>query len=520
MFSKGRTAAPVDAWHGDSYDRAKVIDSIQIFGASVSFVPQPHDKIVGRAGKLDDVAVRARYLGEAPGSDGHYLLVPRADGKGHVVRTSRDVDPRTWIADLTAPDSMTLADYTLLATDTEPDSPPTAAARGEKEPSEEGSPKIVDIEPDTASGPISVLARTYWQGYQNFAHKRRSNEALIKGKSIKQVEQDIQREWTSLKRSAMIEQDLEAKAHVEDNAELREELLQAVGEPPRKSARIANKSAPASKSGETEIDLSDPNIACQHGKCKLAKQHNCQEKRKHATPSNPIFLCDRCNDAYHAKCLDMKHLPLDEEQFLCRKCRTPGTRIDVFVHSTAQWITGTITKLHHNHNVDVLFQNGDRRYLDLDRTQRWRPHLSSTDKTVASLYVDQTSDPANPTFYVSRVSAIGTPKQYNDILKMQDSGERERWLHATDKEWRSIYEEQQVLKLVERCEVPTNAIIVPSSFIWKMKDDGTYKARLIAIGSRMPSKEVLEIETQAPAPKLPTVRLLLALAAKFDLPAN
>ena len=146
--------------------------------------------------------------------------------------------------------------------------------------------------------------------------------------------------------------------------------------------------------------------------------------------------------------------------------------------------------------------------------------MSSTDKTIASLYVDQTSDPANPTFYVSRVSAIGTPKQYNDILKMQDQGERERWLHATDKEWRSIYEEQQVLKLVERCEVPTNAIIVPSSFIWKMKDDGTYKARLIAIGSRMPSKEVLEIETQAPAPKLSTVRLLLALAAKFDLPAN
>ena len=51
-------------------------------------------------------------------------------------------------------------------------------------------------------------------------------------------------------------------------------------------------------------------------------------------------------------------------------------------------------------------------------------------------------------------------------------------------------------------------------------DDGVYKARLIAIGSRMPSKEVLEIETAAPAPKLSTVRLLLALAAKFDLPAH
>ena len=53
-----------------------------------------------------------------------------------------------------------------------------------------------------------------------------------------------------------------------------------------------------------------------------------------------------------------------------------------------------------------------------------------------------------------------------------------------------------------------------------MKDDGTYKARLIAIGNRMPGKEVLEIETQAPAPKLSTVRLLLGLAAKFDYPAH
>ena len=217
--------------------------------------------------------MRARYLGEAPGSDGHYLLVPRADGRGHVVRTSRDVDPRTWIADLTSPNSMTLADYTLLATDTTHDGPTTVAARGEKEPSEEGNPKIVDIEPDVASGPISVLARTYWQGYQNFAHKRRSNEAMIKGKTIQQVEQDIQREWTSLKRTAMIDQDLDVDAHVEDNA-LREELLQAVGEPPRKSARIASKSAPARKSCDAEIDLSDPNIACQHGKCKLAKKHN------------------------------------------------------------------------------------------------------------------------------------------------------------------------------------------------------------------------------------------------------
>ena len=307
--------------------------------------------------------------------------------KGHVVRTSRDIDPRTWIADLTAPTAMTLSDYALLATDTEPSSPSAPAAGGENITSEEGNPTIVELKPDDSTGPVPVLARTYWQGYQNFAHQRRSNEASIRGKSPRQVQQDIHSEWTNLKRAAMIEQDLEAGAQDSKDPQLREELLRAVGEPPRKSARIANRSNVPRKQPATEVDLSDPNIACQHGKCKSVMKHNCEDRRKMATPSNPIFLCDRCNDAYHAKCLDMKHFPLDSENFLCRKCRTPGTRIEVYIASTDEWVAGTITKLHHNHNVDVLFRNGERRDLDLDRTQRWRPQLRNSDKIYCGFIV-------------------------------------------------------------------------------------------------------------------------------------
>ena len=95
-------------------------------------------------------------------SDGSYLLVPRADGKGYVIRASCDIEFRTWITGLTASGTMMLDDYCLLATDDVPVEKPVTADGGvsPSEEEEECVPKIVDIAADKQSGHTSVLTRT------------------------------------------------------------------------------------------------------------------------------------------------------------------------------------------------------------------------------------------------------------------------------------------------------------------------------------------------------------------------
>ncbi len=60
-------------------------------------------------------------------------------------------------------------------------------------------------------------------------------------------------------------------------------------------------------------------------------------------------------------------------------------------------------------------------------------------------------------------------------------------------------------------------VIFPSTWVFKTKDDGTKKSRVVLLGNRMPKALTAEMETSSPAPRLTTIRMVLSFAAKYDL---
>ena len=73
------------------------------------------------------------------------------------------------------------------------------------------------------------------------------------------------------------------------------------------------------------------------------------------------------------------------------------------------------------------------------------------------------------------------PKSYNKITKLPQQ-EREKWSSSMDKEWNSIIE-KGVFDLIYADEVPANADVVPTQWVYKIKSDGRYKSRVVACGT-------------------------------------
>lgn len=106
------------------------------------------------------------------------------------------------------------------------------------------------------------------------------------------------------------------------------------------------------------------------------------------------------------------------------------------------------------------------------------------------------------------------PKNYSDIKNLPDS---EKWYQAVVKELNAL-KRNKTWVLVDR---PKNRNIVGSRFIFKIKRNKNgevtkYKARLVAQGF---SQEYGTdyTETFAPVAKMGSLRIILAIAVKYDL---
>ena len=91
---------------------------------------------------------------------------------------------------------------------------------------------------------------------------------------------------------------------------------------------------------------------------------------------------------------------------------------------------------------------------------------------------------------------------------------QDQWLTSRLKEFFSIVGKKAV-ELVDKHEIPGNAIIIPSAWVFKIKCDGTLKSRLVLLGHLMPVDE--EIDMAAPTPRMASLRFLLAFCIKYDM---
>ena len=101
------------------------------------------------------------------------------------------------------------------------------------------------------------------------------------------------------------------------------------------------------------------------------------------------------------------------------------------------------------------------------------------------------------------------PKTYDQAWNHPDPVQRKKWREAIIKE-RGDMETRVVWKRVKRSDIPNNKRCVKCKWVFKIKRDGTFRARLVACGySQIPGVDFSE--NYSPVVHDITVRLLFVI---------
>ena len=73
------------------------------------------------------------------------------------------------------------------------------------------------------------------------------------------------------------------------------------------------------------------------------------------------------------------------------------------------------------------------------------------------------------------------PKTFQEAWHCQNEKERNNWRTAIRKEMRSMID-REVGRKTERKKIPNDKRLIGNKWVFKIKRDGTYRARLVALG--------------------------------------
>ena len=103
------------------------------------------------------------------------------------------------------------------------------------------------------------------------------------------------------------------------------------------------------------------------------------------------------------------------------------------------------------------------------------------------------------------------PRNFQEAMKMSDA---DLWREAAEKEIESL-QDLNAYKLVPRPTVPPGQKVIGTKWIFKVKANQRYKARLVAQGwNQVPGQNCGS--TFTPVCRLQSVRMVLAIAAEMD----
>ena len=112
----------------------------------------------------------------------------------------------------------------------------------------------------------------------------------------------------------------------------------------------------------------------------------------------------------------------------------------------------------------------------------------------------------------SMVGAVGTPEFYHEIRYRDDKAE---WLEAMAKEINAL-KGKGTYDLIDETNVPKDAEILPSRFVFATKRSGLKKARLVAGGHKQ-TKSLFDDSNGSPTVDIVSLKMFLANAVQLDL---
>ena len=128
------------------------------------------------------------------------------------------------------------------------------------------------------------------------------------------------------------------------------------------------------------------------------------------------------------------------------------------------------------------FDNEQMREETLGRTRSQTQEMSSPRNESMERADLTTDDCIQETSLISAVTSGPTePKTFQEAWHLRTEKERNNWRTAIRKETRSM-NERAVWRKTDRKKIPSNRNLIGSKWVFKIKRDGTYRARLVALG--------------------------------------
>ena len=141
---------------------------------------------------------------------------------------------------------------------------------------------------------------------------------------------------------------------------------------------------------------------------------------------------------------------------------------------------GNNTETHRKFGIDINMIGA--REETLGKTRSETKELSSPTNESMERADLTMEDWIQETCLISAVTSGPTePKTFQEAWCYPIENERERWRIATRKETRSMIE-RGVWRKTDRMKIPNNRRLIGNKWLFEIKRDGTYRARLVALG--------------------------------------
>ena len=168
---------------------------------------------------------------------------------------------------------------------------------------------------------------------------------------------------------------------------------------------------------------------------------------------------------------------------------------------------GNITETQKKLGIDINMIGAGEETLGRTRSET-KELLSPTNESMERADITM-EDWIQETCLISAVTSGPTePKSFQEAWHHQVENKRNSWRTAIRKEIRSMIE-RGVWRKIDRKKIPSNRRLIGNKWVFKIKRDGTYRARLVALGySQIPGVDY----TDNFAPVTHDVSLRIALA--------
>ena len=350
----------------------------------------------------------------------------------------------------------------------------------------------------------------YWRAFQAFAKDRRTLLSRSHSNTPDMIEKQIKLEWKSVQLAKAKSAKL-ARSHEQQFADVQNALDSAKkrkrSEQPSTSTKRAKvtdeEEPPPQPSKYVPGKFADTDISQIECKC-------CGDKN--GTPSNQLIICDGCNKGFHQSCFKISAKPQPNHDWLCNDCIEPGLRVAILDKRTKKWLTGVVRAQHPNgQGTEIAYTNGRRSNENMYAVS-WHPvYTQDLASIIANLETSFETSGQNLSVWLAT-----TPRSLAHLRKFPQAVQH-KWYLSRIKEFESIIA-KGAAEIIDRSQIPLNALLIPTAWGFRIKLDGTLKSRLVLLGHLMPKDEDFDIS--APTPRLSSVRFILAIAIKMDLAAS